>query len=408
MQINYAKKQISCKLVYYGPGMSGKTTNLEVVHEKVPEHNKGEMTSISTEGDRTLFFDFLPLDLGKVRGMTTKFQLYTVPGQVYYASTRKLVLQGADGVIFVADSQKDKVDENNESLRDLEKNFREYGMELSEIPLVIQWNKRDLPNAMDIDELEEKVNWVGAPTTTAVAATGEGVLGTLKLAASMILDRLNTGETGAMIKKASKKKPASPPESRKEVYVAKVNSDKISKSYFIQYCQAQYRLSSNGDNVKDFKKFTPEEKHKLLESLLNHVLLLHDAKRRKIQATKDEVKTKLADFTRRFNSSEDLDDYLARRKLNMDNLRNEAIKNVIISKVIKIAFPDVSERMRVTDQEVMDYYEANVSRFEGKPLDEVKSRITAKLKQKRKRALLNEFFADLRKNARIKLFNENI
>ncbi|GMT42503.1 MAG: hypothetical protein IEMM0002_0914 [bacterium] len=142
MQIHFARKEVRCKLVYYGPGMSGKTTNLEVVYEKVPKDNKGDLVAIATEGDRTLFFDFLPLDLGTVRGMKTMFQLYTVPGQIYYASTRKLVLQGVDGVIFVADSQKDKLDENIESLRDLEGNLKDYGIDIKNFPVVIQWNKR--------------------------------------------------------------------------------------------------------------------------------------------------------------------------------------------------------------------------------------------------------------------------
>src|SRR3990172_2802573 len=128
VQINFARKEVNCKIIFYGPGMSGKTTNLEKVYENAPDENKGELTSIATEGDRTLFFDFLPLDLGTVAGMNTKFQLYTVPGQVYYNSTRKLVLQGADGIIFVADSQRKKMDENIESITNLEENLKEYGV----------------------------------------------------------------------------------------------------------------------------------------------------------------------------------------------------------------------------------------------------------------------------------------
>ncbi|MBI3723721.1 GTPase, partial [bacterium] len=142
VQINFAKREINCKLVYYGPGLSGKTTNLEVVHKKAPASKKGELTSIATEGDRTLFFDYMPLELGKVGGMNTKFQLYTVPGQVYYNATRKLVLQGADGVVFVADSQPDKMDENLESLQNLDDNLKEQGLDIRTLPLVLQWNKR--------------------------------------------------------------------------------------------------------------------------------------------------------------------------------------------------------------------------------------------------------------------------
>src|SRR5262247_4220902 len=153
VQINFALKEVNCKIVFYGPGMSGKTTNLEIVHQKAPEENKGELTSISTDGDRTLFFDFMPLDLGNVAGMRTKFQLYTVPGQVYYNSTRKLVLQGVDGVIFVADSSAAMLNQNLESLRNLEENLNEYGKSLASLPHVIQLNKRDLPDAMPMEEL---------------------------------------------------------------------------------------------------------------------------------------------------------------------------------------------------------------------------------------------------------------
>lgn len=191
VQINFAKREINCKLVYYGPGLSGKTTNLEVVHKKAPASKKGELTSIATEGDRTLFFDYMPLELGKVGGMNTKFQLYTVPGQVYYNATRKLVLQGADGVVFVADSQPEKIEENIESFQNLEDNLKEQGLKLSELPLVVQWNKRDLPNAVPTDQLSAQVNKYNSPTFEAVAVTGEGVFPTLKKLAQMVLEKLN-------------------------------------------------------------------------------------------------------------------------------------------------------------------------------------------------------------------------
>jgi len=193
VQINFALREVNCKIVFYGPGMSGKTTNLEIVHKKAPEQNKGELTSIATEGDRTLFFDFMPLDLGNVAGMRTKFQLYTVPGQVYYNSTRKLVLQGADGIIFVADSSRSKLKENLESWNNLEENLREYGKSLKDVPIVIQWNKRDLPDAMEKPELEEKLNPLKVPTFEAVAITGEGVFPTLKALSAMVLESLNRG-----------------------------------------------------------------------------------------------------------------------------------------------------------------------------------------------------------------------
>jgi signal recognition particle receptor subunit beta len=175
VQINFALKEVSCKIVYYGPGMSGKTTNLEIVHAKAPEANKGELTSIATEGDRTLFFDFMPLDLGNIAGMRTKFQLYTVPGQVYYNSTRKLVLQGVDGVVFVADSQASMMEENLESWQNLVDNLEEYGKTLDDVSVVVQYNKRDLPNALPVEDLAAQLNpgnrYVSFP---AVATTARG------------------------------------------------------------------------------------------------------------------------------------------------------------------------------------------------------------------------------------------
>jgi signal recognition particle receptor subunit beta len=191
VQINFALREVNCKIVYYGPGMSGKTTNLEIVHKKAPEANKGELTSIATEGDRTLFFDFMPLDLGTIAGMRTRFQLYTVPGQVYYNSTRKLVLQGVDGIVFVADSSESKMEENLESLENLKNNLAEYGKDIREIPLVFQFNKRDLPDALTIDALNERMNHWGCPYFEAVAITGEGVFPTLKCLSGMVLETLN-------------------------------------------------------------------------------------------------------------------------------------------------------------------------------------------------------------------------
>ena len=191
VQINFALREVNCKIVYYGPGMSGKTTNLEIVHKKAPEANKGELTSIATEGDRTLFFDFMPLDLGTIAGMRTRFQLYTVPGQVYYNSTRKLVLQGVDGIVFVADSSESKMEENLESLENLKNNLAEYGKDIKEIPLVLQWNKRDLPDALSVEALNERMNHWGCPYFEAVAISGEGVFPTLKCLSGMVLETLN-------------------------------------------------------------------------------------------------------------------------------------------------------------------------------------------------------------------------
>ena len=219
VQINFALREVSCKIVYYGPGLSGKTTNLEIVHQKAPAGHKGKMTSLATEGDRTLFFDFLPLDLGTIGGMKTKFQLYTVPGQVYYNATRKLVLRGADGVIFVADSDASKMDENIESLDNLEQNLKENGLDINEMPVVLQWNKRDLPNAVTIEEIEQKLNRYGAPSFEAVAVKGEGVFPTLKALAGLVLESVNTkgatvskDEEAAKAAAAPQPTPATPPQ----------------------------------------------------------------------------------------------------------------------------------------------------------------------------------------------------
>lgn len=189
--INYAAREISVKIVYYGPGLSGKTTNLQVIHRKVPQEYKSDMVSLATETDRTLFFDFLPLDLGKIKGFSTKFQLYTVPGQVYYNATRKLVLRGVDGVVFVADSAPDKVQENLESFQNLEENLAEYGYKRENVPIIIQYNKRDLPNAMTVEELQQLVNKYNLPWSEAVANKGKGVFDSLKLIGKIVIDYLN-------------------------------------------------------------------------------------------------------------------------------------------------------------------------------------------------------------------------
>jgi signal recognition particle receptor subunit beta len=191
VQINFASREVNCKIVYYGPGRCGKTTNLQVVHAKAPQNSTGELVSIATETDRTLYFDFLPLDLGTVAGMRTKFQLYTVPGQVYYDATRKLVLQGCDGIVFVADSNPDIMKENIESLDNLAKNLSENGLDIMDIPLVLQFNKRDMPNALPVAELVEKLNRGNWPTIEAVAVNGDGVFQTLKAISQQVIKRLN-------------------------------------------------------------------------------------------------------------------------------------------------------------------------------------------------------------------------
>lgn len=187
---NYATKEITAKVVYYGPGLCGKTTNLQFVYDSLPSNNKSKMLSLATKTDRTLFFDFLPLDLGKIRGMRTKLQLYTVPGQVYYNSTRQLVLKGADGIVFVADSQDFALDANQESLQNLEDNLKRQGIRVREIPLVIQYNKRDLPNAMPVAEINAELNKLGVPSFESVATSGIGVEETLKGITQLVLAHL--------------------------------------------------------------------------------------------------------------------------------------------------------------------------------------------------------------------------
>jgi signal recognition particle receptor subunit beta len=190
--INYAAREINVKIVYYGPGLCGKTTNLQYIFEKSSPQQKGKLISLATETDRTLFFDFLPLDLGAVRGFKTRFHLYTVPGQVFYDASRKLILKGVDGVVFVADSQEARMDANVESLRNLEDNLRENGFELKAIPYVLQFNKRDLPSAVLVDDMYRLLNYKGEPTFEAVAIKGMGVFETLKAVAKQVLYELRS------------------------------------------------------------------------------------------------------------------------------------------------------------------------------------------------------------------------
>jgi len=188
--VNYSTREITCKIVYYGPGRSGKTTNLQHIHARVPEERRGRMVSLATEADRTLFFDFLPLELGALSGYRTRFQLYTVPGQVYYDATRRLVLQGADGVVFVADSRPARRDDNLESFRNLQDNLLAQDVDPRALPLVLQFNKRDLPDALPRQVLEDQLNFRGVPSFEAVASAGEGVFETLRGISEAVLRRL--------------------------------------------------------------------------------------------------------------------------------------------------------------------------------------------------------------------------
>jgi signal recognition particle receptor subunit beta len=191
--VNFDAREISCKIVYYGPGRSGKTTNLQYIYGRVPQDRRGNMMSLATQTERTLFFDFLPIDLGTISGFRTRFQLYTVPGQVYYNATRKLVLHGADGVVFVADSQARQLDENLESLQNLQENLVEQGIDMRTIPLVLQYNKQDLPPELVLKpgELDEALNFRGVPSIPADALNGRGVFETLKAISGLVLKRLS-------------------------------------------------------------------------------------------------------------------------------------------------------------------------------------------------------------------------
>jgi signal recognition particle receptor subunit beta len=193
--VSYSGREINAKIVYYGPGLCGKTTNLEKIYDSVPETHRGRMVSMKTQTDRTLFFDLLPLDLGELQGMKTRFLLYTVPGQVYYNATRKLVLKGVDAVVFVADSAPDKMAENRESLSNLEANLKAYGLDLRTIPWVLQYNKRDLPNALSVEEMDRELNKYKVPTFEAQAVNGGGVFETLRGISKLLLAKISKDVT---------------------------------------------------------------------------------------------------------------------------------------------------------------------------------------------------------------------
>ena len=191
--INFAAREINCKIVYYGAGLGGKTTNLQVIYQKTADQQKGKMISLATETERTLFFDFLPLDLGNVRGFKTRIHLYTVPGQVFYDASRKLILRGVDGIVFVADSQEQRMDANVEALENLMSNLKEHGYDFNKIPYVLQLNKRDLPNILPIDLLATELRKKNEPIVEAVAFQGVGVFETLKEIAKQVLTELKAG-----------------------------------------------------------------------------------------------------------------------------------------------------------------------------------------------------------------------
>jgi signal recognition particle receptor subunit beta len=191
--INFAAREINCKIVYYGAGLGGKTTNLQVIYQKTADQQKGKMISLATETERTLFFDFLPLDLGSVRGFKTRIHLYTVPGQVFYDASRKLILRGVDGIVFVADSQEQRMDANVEALENLMSNLKEHGYDFNKIPYVLQLNKRDLPNILPIEMLSTELRKKNEPIVEAIAFQGVGVFETLKEIAKQVLTELKAG-----------------------------------------------------------------------------------------------------------------------------------------------------------------------------------------------------------------------
>jgi signal recognition particle receptor subunit beta len=189
--INYASREINCKIVYYGTGLGGKTTNLEYIYSRVNPETKGKMISLATESERTLFFDFLPIDLGEVRGFKTRFHLYTVPGQVYYNASRRLILKGVDGIVFVADSQASRAEANIESMHNLYENLETYGYDLENIPFAIQYNKRDMPSILGVEELRAQINPMGVPDFEGVAIEGKGVFETLSCVSKLVVESLS-------------------------------------------------------------------------------------------------------------------------------------------------------------------------------------------------------------------------
>ncbi len=216
---NYAKKEIDAKIVYYGPAISGKTTNLQYVHQHLKADQRGKMVSLATNEDRTLFFDFLPIELESVRGFKTRFHLYTVPGQVYYGATRRAVLTGADGVVFVADSHADRMEDNLASFKDLEDNLRYYGKKVESIPLIIQYNKRDLPDVLSVEELNQKINRLNSPDFESVAILGKGVFETLTMACRSVLKAIENGVESRRTSNAPEK--ASAPSTSKALRMEK-------------------------------------------------------------------------------------------------------------------------------------------------------------------------------------------
>lgn len=454
MQINFFKREVICKIVYYGPGMSGKTTNLQQINEKTPVDLRSNLTSIATEGERTLFFDYMPLNLGTVGDMNTKFQLYTVPGQVYYNSTRKLVLQGTDGVVFVADSQKDKLNENIESLQNLVDNLKEYGFSVKDIPLVIQWNKRDLPNAADIEFLEKNINKYNVPTTEAVASIGEGVVETLKLISSLVLANLtqkqsttasqtqkqtppapltqkqSTTSSQAPKERATASFPPQPSKSthlkptlfqkvrqagqryfewirRKEKTLATIDNVNLNKSYMVNFYNLQVRMNAISSISDTYENLTISQKKEYLDQLINHYLVHEESKEIGITVSNHEVDKYLNPYVNKYGSEEKYKSYLSQRKLNLEDIKNEIIKQIIINKMIKMIIPNFQDKLKVSENELLDYYKNNPKKI-NIPFENQKKEIEQILNKQKKTILNQELFQILRSKRSIKTFPENL
>lgn len=454
MQINFFKREVICKIVYYGPGMSGKTTNLQQINEKTPVELRSNLTSIATEGERTLFFDYMPLNLGTVGDMNTKFQLYTVPGQIYYNATRKLVLQGADGVVFVADSQKEKFNENIESLQNLIENLKEYGISIKDIPLVIQWNKRDLPNAAEIDYLEKSINTYNVPTTEAVAVIGEGVVETLKLIASLVLANLTQRQsttvsltqkqnitpsptqkqstTASLTPKQNATTSLSPQPAkpahlkptllqrarqigqryvgwirRKEKVLATIDDVIINKSYMINFYNLQVRLNAKSSIENNYENLALSQKKDYLDQLINHYLLLEESKKIGMTVSKHEVDKYLNLYTNKYGSEEKYKAYLAQRKLKLEDIRDEITKQIIINKMIKTQIPNFQDKLKLDENELSDYYKTHLGKFNG-PFEKQKNEIEQVLNKQKKSKLIEELFQILHGKSTIKTYPENM
>jgi signal recognition particle receptor subunit beta len=260
--INYANKEINAKIVYYGPGLSGKTTNIQFIHSKLKPEHRGKLITLPTQTDRTLFFDFLPVEIPNVKGFTTRFHLYTVPGQVFYNATRKMVLKGVDGVVFVADSQSEKLDDNVESLKNLDENLQEYGKSIKALPLVIQFNKRDLKNISKVEDLTKRINPWGYPSFEAIATEGKGVMETLASISRLVLKHLKESydsqkilrmseETATHIEKAQKEKAGAEVIRKKEAASVTLKRDELPGGIDINKAHAVIddRVDRKGDQL---------------------------------------------------------------------------------------------------------------------------------------------------------------